>query len=57
MLPTARRWQIMEAGTHDELLRNVDGPYSKLVHRQLSKAANECTDSAFDALDETKENA
>ena len=40
---------IMEAGTHDELLSNEDGPYAKLVNRQLTKASNEIlSDGAFD---------
>ena len=40
----ARRWE----GTHDEVLRNTDGPYAQLVHRQLTKAANDVSDAAFD---------
>lgn len=40
---------IMEAGTHDELLSNEDGPYAKLVNRQLTKASNEILgDENFD---------
>jgi ABC-type multidrug transport system fused ATPase/permease subunit len=30
--------QISEQGTHDELLRNSGGKYSKLVRLQLQKA-------------------
>jgi ABC-type multidrug transport system fused ATPase/permease subunit len=40
--------KVQESGTHDELLRNTDGPYAQLVHRQLTKAANDVSDAAFD---------
>eukprot|EP01052_Picozoa_sp_SAG31_P012904 SAG31_NODE_764_length_12262_cov_26.578887_10_plen_304_part_00 len=33
--------KILEQGTHNSLLRDAEGPYSQLVHRQLTKQANE----------------
>ena len=39
--------KVQESGTHDELLRNPDGPYARLVHRQLTKAANDVSEAAF----------
>ena len=34
--------KILEQGTHEALLRNNrDGPYAQLVHRQITKEANE----------------
>ena len=32
---------ILESGTHAELLANTDGPYAKLVHKQIAKESNE----------------
>ena len=46
--------KVQEAGTHDELLRNPEGPYAKLVHRQLTKAANDVSEAAFNASDDKK---
>jgi ATP-binding cassette subfamily B (MDR/TAP) protein 1 len=48
--------KVHESGTHDELLRNADGPYARLVHQQLTKAANDVSEAAFnESAEESKD--
>ena len=40
---------VLEQGTHEVLLRNTDGPYAQLVHRQITKESNEINADAAPA--------
>ena len=45
--------KIAESGSHDELIRNVDGVYSNLISRQMKEKESKKEDSMMDSMVDT----
>jgi ATP-binding cassette subfamily B (MDR/TAP) protein 1 len=47
--------QLLEQGTHAELLRDTDGPYARLVHAQKLREEKEKANAELDSVEETED--